>query len=677
MADARKTSASSPDGVKEAMERWQRAEERERQNMEDAYEDLEFYAGEQWPEKEKSRLETEGRPALTLNRMPTFVRQVTNDIRLMRPSIKVVAVDDQGDPKTAEVIGGMVRYVENRSDAESAYFRGSDSQVQAGIGHWQVTTEYASEKTFDQEIRIAPIDDGVAVMWDPDSVLPTREDAMWCFQPVDLTHAAFKDRYPDASLDDMPTTAHVGWYGEDYIRVARYWCKKPIKRKLAMLPDGSIVEMDKPEKIAEIDQAQAQGLQVRIEDRKGFKVTSRLMTATEWLEDEQDWLGRFIPIVPCLGEEVRIGRRVVRHGAIRYVKDAQRMYNYAQSQWVEVLALQPKAPFIGTVKNFEEQAASWNRANDAPLPFLAYTPDQSNGGAPPQRSQPPVASSGLGEMIQLAGQDMKDIIGIQDAGLGNKSNETSGRAIVARQREGDVGMYTYIHNFGRAVRHTGTILIDLIPRVYDTQRMIRIMGEDGTVDLVPINRREVDPATGMQKVINDLTVGSYDVVVQQGPGYTTRREEAKQGMIDLLQTAPDAFPLIGDLIAKAQDWPLADQIAKRLRAILPPAILAAEEAEKAGAGGQPVEQPQQQQPGPDDIAAMAGAKKAEADARAAEAKADEAETRAQMAKVELSQLMAADHQTGLALADAILGPSPQEQAVQAMKMQPKPAAKAA
>jgi len=656
MADATpKAPASASDTVKDILDRYKRAEERERDNMLAAYEDLEFYAGTQWPDDQAKRLEDEGRPALTLNQLPTFVRQVTNDIRMMRPAIKVVPVDSNGDPKTADVIGGMIRYVENRSDAQAAYFDGMDSQVVAGIGHWQVTTEYASERTFDQELRIIPVDDGVAVLWDPDSSLPTREDAMWCFQPVDLTRDAFKSRYPKASADPLESDKPPeGWVSEDHVRIARYWCKKPVKRTLALLSDGSVIELDTPEKMAEVDQANAilaqQGKPpVRVEERDGFKVTHCVVSATAVLEEEQDWLGRYIPIVPVFGEQVRIGRKVLRRGIIRFAKDAQRMFNYAQSAQVEAIAFQTKAPWLVTDKNVQAYAAEWAEANNKPLPYLRWTPDGGNNGAPPQRMSPPIASQGMAELIAQAGQTMKDVTGIQNAGLGKQSNETSGKAINARQREGDVGMFTYVDNFARAIRHTGTILIDLIPRVYDTQRMIRVMGEDGTVDLVPINTPQPDPAGGMGKVANDLSVGAYDVVVQSGPGYSTKREEAKEGMIALLQAVPDVFPLIGDLIAKSQDWPLSDAIAARLKATIPPNIIAAEEAAKSGEPAQP---PPPEPPGPAEIEAKAKADKAVADAK-------KADTEYQIKDLELGAMMA----------EGVLGPDPGE----AMPAGPAPA----
>ena len=644
----------------EAMERYERAEVRERENMELAYEDLEFRAGEQWDEALLKERQSDGRPALTFNRMPQFVRQTVNDIRLMRPSIRVVGVDENADKDTAEVLNGMLRYVENRSDAQAAYYIGADQQVTCGIGHWQIVTEYASEKTFDQEIRVLPIDDGIAVMWDPDSVLPTREDALWCFQPIDITHASFKSRFPDATLDEITAGSSLyreGWYTEDYVRIARYWCKKPIKRKLALLPDGKVIDLtdddDGQIEAQVVAEGQQAGIEVRIESRNGYKITHCMMSSGEILEEEQDWPGSFIPIIPCLGEEVRIGRRVVRHGMIRYAKDAQRMFNYAQTLQVETVALQPKAPFMVTETNVKKFEAIWQDANNRNAPFLPYEPDPKNGGAMPQRAPAAIASQGARELIEMAGQNMKDIIGIQDAGLGSVSNETSGRAILARQGESDVGMFTYIDNFSRAIRHTGTILIDLIPHIYDTARTIRVMGEDGAVDTMQINNEQVDAATGERKKVNDLTVGAYDVVVEQGPGYTTRREEAKQGMLDLLKMLPDAAPLVLDLVAKAQDWPMADKIAERFKTLLPPPIQA-KEAEDAG--GDP---PPATQPSPMDEAAV---KEAMAKASKAEIDVEIAKVELELKQVELAAKKLDDLNKGFDTADRMLNPMASEMA---------------
>jgi hypothetical protein len=349
---------------------------------------------------------------------------------------------------------------------------------------------------------------------------------------------------------------------------------------LALLPNGSVDDLtdETPESIAAL-RAMAPG--IRIEEREGYKVVRYLVTAAHVLEGPVDWPGRLIPIIPVVGEEKQIGRKVVRRGLIRSAKDSQRMFNYFCSAQSEVVGLQPKAPFIGTEENFRNYLEEWSRANRESLPFLPYKPDPLNNGMPPQRVQPPVSSQGITEGLTLALENMKGTIGIYDAGLGNRSNETSGRAILARQREGDIGTLVYIDNWVRAIKHVAKVLIELIPYVYDTERMIRIMGEDGKIDLTWINRpvgiQEIDPETGeaaaIQRIENDVTVGAYDVVIDMGPSYTTKREEAKESMREFIQNvSPEYIPAIADLYAKAQDWPNADEIARRMETLAPPPI---------------------------------------------------------------------------------------------------------
>lgn len=589
-----KSKKGEGDICRKAMERYARWHEREQKNIEAAYEDLAFcFDDDQWHESDLRARENEKRPVLTVNRLPQFVHQVTGDMRQMKPSIKVVPVDNRGDKDTAETIAGMVRYVENRSDASAAYMAGADSQVAAGIGHWRVTKEYAAESTFNQELRIMGVSDGIAVAWDPDAELPTREDAKWCIVPVDMSTEAFKETYPDAPVEDFDDASEaktLGWYDKDFVRVAEYWVKKPIKRTLALLPDGGIDDLtnEPPERLAEL---KATFSNIRVEKRDGFKVCRYLITAAHVLEGPVDWPGLHIPIIPVIGEEVRIGRQVVRRGLVRSAKDSQRMFNYFCSAQAEVVALQPKAPFIGTEKNFEKYEQEWAEANTKAHPFLPYQPDQANGGIPPQRVAPPVSSQGITEGIQLAVENMKGVIGIYDAGLGNRSNETSGKAILARQREGDIGTAHYIDNWSRSIRRTGQILIDLIPHVYDTERMIRIMGDDGKIDLKWINKpqgmQEVDPVTGepsQPKIENDVTVGAYDIVLETGPSYSTKREEAKESIKEFMQAAPDTAMVMLDLYAKMQDWPLSEEVAKRYEAIAPDPVkkLIAQQKQESG-----------------------------------------------------------------------------------------------
>lgn len=588
--------------LKEALARHDRGWQREEDNIAQGYEDLAFRAGDQWPPEAKQAREDPSapRPCLTINQMPQFVRQVTGNIRMMRPSVKVVPVDNRGDPKTADVLAGMIRYIENRSEAQYAYTAGADSQVTCGTGHWRVLTEYADQTTFNQELLVAPVEDQVAVIWDPDDHSPCKENSKFCFVPTDITLDKFKQDYPGKSASDFGD-GYVeyqwakDWTNDDYIRVAEYFEIRPEMRLLALHPDGSIDDLTGKDE--QVEQYEAAG--ARIEDREGRCVYRSLISLANVLEGPTKMPGRYIPIIRVPGEEVKIGRKVVRHGVIRFAKDSQRAYNYMRSSQVEVIALQPKSPYIGTDKNFEGHEVQWQTANVRAHPFLTYKPDAKNNGAPPMRSTPAVSLQGIDEGLQISAMEMRETIGLHDANLGKQSNEKSGKAILARQREGDVGTVVYVENFSRAIRQTGRVLIDLIPHIYDTQRVIRVVGEDGKIDRVPINQPNTD---GIEhQTYNDVTVGAYDVVLDSGPSYSTKREEAREGMNLFLQAAPEAGQLVLDLVAEAQDWPNADKFAKRLRSILPPKIQAME----AEDSGEPPPEPEPPPPDPELMKAQA------------------------------------------------------------------------
>lgn len=654
-----------PDIHKEALLEYERAWMHEQSNQEEAYEDLRFRRGklqDQWtPEALDVRM---GRPTLVVNKLPQFVRQVTGDQRKMRPAIEVVPVDSKADIDTADVRGGIIRYIENRSHAKYIYNAAGDSQVTCGIGHWHVTTEYASSTTFNQEIRIELIEDGVSVLWDADSTSLTREDANHCFVPFDYSRAKFKRMYPDAKADGFDTSlcgtgttsAFDTWHRDDTVRVQVYWKKKPIKRTLVMGADGSVEDLtDKLKGVAQkvvkqqLAQLKAAGIKVQIRD--GFEVCRYVLSMHEVLE-QSEWKGLHIPVVPVFGEIVRIGHDVYRHGIVRYARDLQRMVNFYASAETEVVGMQPKAPWLGTKKMFQDHYEQWEAVNTDNLPFIEYTVDPAAPGSKPERVQPPVPSQAVQQGMINVSNDMKAVIGIYDASLGAKSNETSGVAIRRRQEEGDTGTYVYLDNMSLAIQRTGVIINDLIPHIYDTERQMRIIGKDNKPNMVDLNK--VQRVDGVDQVENDLTVGSYDVEIEQGPNYVTRREEARDGMQAFIQAVPQAAPLIGDLFAEAQDWPHAAEIGERLQEMLPPPIKAkldAEKAEREQASGQPpkpptpqqqammAQQAKQQQMAEQAAAAEMQLKQAEteealAKAEKAKAEAEEARSKAQVAEIE-------------------------------------------
>jgi hypothetical protein len=666
--DDRADETKWPEIHREAMHEYERGWEREHTNIQEAYDDLRFRRGrvtDQWdPDALRDR---QGRPTHVNNKIPQFIRQVTGDQRKMRPAIQVVPTDSGADQDVADVRSGIIRYVENRSHAKWVYNQGGDSQVACGIGHWQVETEYAHAGTFNQEIRISLIEDGVAVIWDADAKLLTREDANHCFVPEDRTTAAFKRDWPEAQTEGFDvsmcgtgqSSAFDSWAHEDYIRQMVYWKKKPYKRTLALMQDGSVVDMsektehlDAKQKKQFIREGKAHG--VRIEIRDSYQLCRYLMTAGQILE-EKAWKGMHIPVIPIVGEETRIQREVHRQGLVRPVKNLQQMVNYYASAETEVVALQPKAPFLGTKKMFQDRYDLWDTANTENHPFLEYTADQLVPGGKPERIKPPVASEAIQQGGINAAEDMKQVLGIYNANLGAKSNEQSGVAIRARDQQADTGTFIYTDNMALAIMRTGTIIDDLATHVYDTERQMRIVGNDGKAALVNLNK--VAMAEGKKTIENDLSVGAYDVTMEQGPSYQTKREESRDGMMDFIKAVPASAPLIGDLVARNQDWNNAKEIGERLQAMLPAPIqqqLKAEQAAREQASGKPPKPPtpqelqaaQQQQQAEQEqkqlqaqeIQLKMGEQKAktdkmEAEARRANAEADLAEQKAAAYKV--------------------------------------------
>lgn len=552
--------------LKQARERFKRAVDQEQDNREQALDDIRFARlAEQWPEEVRRQRELEGRPCLTINRLPSFIRQVVNDSRMNKPSIKTHPVDSSADIQTAEILQGLIRNIEVSSNADVAFDTALDFAVTGGFGYFRINTQYAFEDSFDQDIVIERVSNPFSVYGDPDSVAYDSADWSYCFVTDSLTKEQFEAKYKGKQTIDW---AEYGagdlddWIAEDTVRVAEYWVREEVPRTIVQLSDGAVWdETDYNERKEIFDTA---GLKVvATRETKTHKVTQYIINGVEIL-DTVEWAGKYIPIVPVYGEELNIDGKRYLMGLTRFAKDPQRMFNYWRTTATELVALAPKTPFIGPKGAFVTDGAKWATANVQSHAYIEY-----DGGVPPQRQPFAGVPAGALQEALNAADDMKAIMGIYDASLGARSNETSGRAIIARQREGDISTFHFIDNLARSIRHAGRILIDLIPKVYSAPRIVRIMGEDMTNQAVPVNQPVV--VEGVERVF-DLTNGKYDVTVTTGPSFTTQREEAAANMIELIRAYPPAAPLLGDLLAKNMDWPQADEIAKRMQAMLPPQI---------------------------------------------------------------------------------------------------------
>lgn len=554
------------DLLKEALDSFDECQEAESENRETALDDLKFARlGEQWPDEVVRQRELEGRPALTFNRMPTFIRQVVNDARMNRPSIKVHPVDSGADTEVADVLNGLIRNIEQSSNADVAYDTAIDNAVTCGIGYFRINTEYACEDSFDLDLKIERISNPFAVYGDPSSTEADSSDWNRAFVTDWLTEDEFEQAWPESdktSFEAGSESCNNDWFVDKSVRIAEYWKREKVQTTVIQLSNLSVMYEDQYLKVKDL--LDVQGISVRgTRPTHTYAVQQYIMSGAEILERNK-WLGKYIPIVPVYGDEVFVEGRRYWLSLIHFAKDAQQAYNYWRTSSVEKVALDTKAPWIGPKGAFRTDAEKWATANVRNHPYLEY-----DGGVPPMRTPAGGVPAGDIQMAMHASDDMKSIMGIYDASLGSRSNETSGKAILARQREGDVSTFHFIDNMARGIRHAGRILIDMIPKVYDTPRIIRTLSEDGEPGMMPVNQETL--IGGIPKVY-DLTTGKYDVTVTSGPSFSTRREESANQMLEMMRAYPAVAPVIGDLIAKNLDWPGADEIAKRLKATLPPEI---------------------------------------------------------------------------------------------------------
>ena len=554
-----------------AVKRFQRSYDSEKTQRAEELDDLKFRAGEQWPDSIKKQREAEDRPVVTVNLMGRFIRQVTGDIRINKPSIKVRPASGAASRKIAKVFTGAIRSIEQNSDAQNAYITAADGSATCGIGHFRIITEFTDDDSFEQEIKIERIQNPFSIYWDPAAKKLNKSDAKWAFVTERLQLEDFKTQYPDAdtsNFDSSPESLDDSqWWDGETVRVAEYWVKEPITKQIGLTQAGAVVDLSglKPTDIEKLEL-------VRKRTVKSHNVVRYMLSGSEVLEGPGAWAGKYIPVIPVVGEEIFIGDRIVRHGLVRFAKDPQRLYNYSRTQMAEASALAPKAPWLLTPAQIEGQKANWEAANRGNPPFLLYNPDPLPNVPPPQRTAPAQVSTAQLQETIISAQDMKSVTGIEDANLGARGNETSGRAIALRQQEGDVGTFVYTDNLSKSIKYAGDILVDLIPKIYDTERLLRILGEDGKEDFVPINV-EFEKEDGEVELLNDLSTGRYDVEVITGPSYSTKRMEASDSMMAFVEAVPNAAAVISDLIAENMDWPGADLIAERLRKTLPAGMI--------------------------------------------------------------------------------------------------------
>jgi len=591
--------------LKLARERAKKASDYWRENYQKAESDVKFIAGNQWDAKTKKERKDEGRPTLTINKTQQFISKVIGDQRRNKISIKVaptsanvsdLKLSNQAGTKdysTSEVYEAIIRNIESISNAPDHYSVAFKHGVEGGFGFLRVLTDYSQDDSFDQDLKVKSIRNRWSVMMDPDATEPDYSDMNYCFINDKMSKVEFEKRYPgkqtgdfDAPIDDT----YTDWQEDKSIRISEYYTRVPTVRSLLLMTNNEVYWEDEVEDV--LDELSEQGIRIqRSRKVKTFKIKWDKITAWDIL-DSKEWVGNRVPVVPVLGRELNLKGKRFFKGLIADSKDAQRMLNYWQSAATERVALAPKAPWVAPAKSIEAYGAIWKTANTKNYSVLPYTP-LPGGDKPFRDAPPPMPSAELQMAVSMTGE-MQGTIGIYDAGLGNRSNETSGVAIQARKEGSDTGTYEFIDNHAMALRSIGELLLMAIPKVYDSNRLIRLKFPDGSGDFVEINKTITDEQSGEEVIVHDLGMGKYDVVTEVGASFATKRMEAAQNMLEFSKAVPQAAQIAPDLIAQNMDFPNSQELTKRLKKTLPPQMLSQEEQEELQAD-QPEPQPTPEQ----------------------------------------------------------------------------------
>jgi len=542
-----------------------------------ANDDLKFAAGDQWPSDIQMQRQLDRRPCLTINKTDTFVRSVVNNMRQQRPRIKVHPVADGADEVVSGVIEGLIRHIEVSSNADSAYDTAADFQVRMGWGFIRVLAKYVDEKSWDQDLMIERVRNPFSIKFDPSSTQTDGLDATWVLVIEPMKKSEYESRYPGKVVSDFAAPGMddlAGSAKKNEVLVAEYWRVEETPAKLVMLSNGmSVWKSELPSQ----EFMQASGLSIAHErDSMKRQVKWSLLSGDNEELEKRDWPGRYIPVLPVYGAELLQGGRLIRYGMVRNLKDPQKMYNFWRTSETEFVALAPKAPWLMAEGQDEGHEDEWNNANVknyASLKYKVVTGDDGQALAPPVRQQPQAVPAASVNAAMAASEDLKAVAGMFDPALGAQGNETSGAMVSKRQGQSDLSNFHFYDNLTRTIRGVGIVLLDLIPYYYDTARTIRIIGEDGNPKATQINTPQQQEATGqlmaVQKVLNDLTVGRYDVVMDTGPGYDTKRIEAATNMMALIASMPELPKIAGDLIIRQMDWPGANDLADRVAMAIP------------------------------------------------------------------------------------------------------------
>lgn len=589
--------------VSEAKERFKRAEEAYSDSRQQAIADTKFAMGDsdngwQWPDAMRESRENDKRVCLTVNLTAQHCNQIINQIRQNRPSCRVLPVDNFADKKTAEILSGLIRNIQTASAADDAHDLAAEHSVYGGEGYWRIVTEYESDKSFDQVIKIRVCPNPQLIYIDPDAKELDKSDAEWGFIFEDVNKETFKREHPEVKDTANWEISGDKWVtDETFLRSEYFYCEYVPDTALLLedgsttlqseLPDG--VEL-KGDKVIHVSSGQSMAVIKQRKTQKKQWKWCKLVGNNPDPIDTKNWAGQYLPIISIVGKEINIDGEIIRKGIVRDLKDPARMVNYSYSETVQTLALQNKTPYMAAaeaIEGYEDEWATANQSNLAYLPYNAY--DEQGKTLPvPQRQNPAVMPSAQVQLLQLSTEEMRGASGQQNSNFGIKSEASSGIGIQRLKQQGEIATFHFPDNLARGLRYEAKVLIDLIQKVYDTKRIVRVLGLDGQQQQATLDPEHPQPYSendigeeDIQKIFNP-TLGQYDVVIDTGPSFQTQRQEAFASLSDLASRDPNLMQIAGDIIMRAADFPMAQELADRLQKTLPPQL----QDQKSGADQQ-------------------------------------------------------------------------------------------
>ena len=569
---------SKKDILKAAKKRFQFATTQWSEFHQRSTELLQFIAGEQWTYTARQNFENAGYSALTSNRIPTFLRQITNEIRKNTPEIQIDPRSD-GEEEKAEVINDLIRNIQDESQAEVAYCTAVESAAAVGIGYIRVMSKYKDEKTFDQEIIVEAIQDVNTVMLDPNHKSITGCDAEYAFITTVISKDEYYQRYADSSMGraidgtmDEKEMKEVGWTAagtkwttEDQVLINEYYFKdyKPVTLYQVQIKETGEVTVTQDKELAKNPAVEI------LQEREIMQPVIRWckLNDLEVLE-ESEWPGEFIPVVAVKCDEYWIEGKRKLVGAVEPAVDAQIQLNYMMSWRAQLVQMAPKAPYIGTAAQFKTYEQQWANINVSNQAFMVYNGDPAANG-PPARDLGEVPMQNATVLVQQAEEDLKSIFGTFDP-TQQAAGPESGKALLARQDQSYNSNYHVYDNASRSIQHVGAIIVQAMPVIYDAARNVQLLAQDGKKRTVSINQPNEEGVVEF-----DLTAGDYTVSIQTGPSFGTKRQESSGAIMELIKVFPEAAPAIADIAVRNMDWPGADKIADSLEAMCPPQVLQA------------------------------------------------------------------------------------------------------